>query len=146
MATAHNRRKPVAAYALMACLLFQGVSGMAGGLGLLMDPSGETLRIPLNWLEGSPFQDYTIPGLVLLVVLGIFPIAVLYGLWNGEGWGWTGAVLVGLALIVWLVVEIIVIGYQPDPPLQLIYGILGAAILVLTALSRVREFYGVSVS
>jgi hypothetical protein len=133
--------RPVTAYLLMACMLFQGLSGLAGGFGLVMDPTGETLQIPLDWLAGSPFADYMIPGLVLFVVLGIFPLAVLYGLWTGRAWGWWGAVLVGVALMVWLLVEILIIGYQPQPPLQLIYGILGAAILVLAALPGVRKYY-----
>lgn len=34
-----------------------------------------------------------------------------------------------VALLLWLAVQIAVIGYQAEPPLQLIYGIVGAVIL-----------------
>jgi hypothetical protein len=41
-------------------------------------------------------------------------------------------------LVVWIIVEVLVIGYQTDPPLQLVYGLVGVAILALVSLSSVR--------
>ena len=138
---AERGRPPVPVYVLLAAVLFQGVSGVAGGIGLLMDPTGASLSIPIDWLAGSPFPDYSVPGLVLLVALGIFPLVVFYGLLTGKNWGLVGAWLVGLALLMWLFVEIVVIGYQAQPPLQLIYGAVGVVILVLGMLPSVRSFY-----
>lgn len=132
--------RPVTLYVLMACLLFQGLSGILGGFMLVSDPSGESLQIPLNWLQGSPFNDYLIPGLVLLIVLGVFPLVVIYGLWVRASWAWLAALLVGIALLIWIGVEILVIGYQTQPPFQLIYGVLGIVIVVLTLLPRVRAY------
>lgn len=136
-----NQDRPISVYLLMAALLVQGLSGIAGGSGLVGDPSGRSIQIPLSWLEGSPFADYFIPGLILLVVLGIGPLIVLYGLWTRQNWGWIGALLVGLALIVWILVEILIIGYQPQPPLQLIYGSLGVIIVILALLPGMRAYY-----
>ena len=133
--------RPTAVYLLTGAILVQGLSGVAGGIGLVLDPSGQSLGIPSSWLAGSPFADYLIPGLILLVVLGIVPLAVLYGLWTRQYWGWLGALLVGLALLIWIGVEILIIGYQPQPPLQLIYGVLGVVIVVLTLAPRVREYF-----
>jgi hypothetical protein len=42
---------------------------------------------------------------------------------------------VGAALIIWLAIQIRIIGYHSDPPLQLIYGLLACAIAVLAVLS-----------
>lgn len=134
-----QRKRPVGLYLLMLVLLFQGLSGVAGGIGLISDPSGSTIKIPVEWLQGSPFNDYLIPGIILFTVLGIFPLAVLFGLWIGRSWSWFAALLVGLALIVWILVEILIIGYQPEPPLQLIYGIVGVIILVLVLLPSVKK-------
>lgn len=130
---------PIALYVLMAAVLIQGLSGIAGGYGLMADPSGASLQIPLEWLEGSPFPDYRIPGIVLFFVLGLAPLVVFFGLWRRAYWGWLGALLLGIALLIWIGVEIVVIGYQPQPPLQLIYGILGVIILVLSLLPQVRS-------
>ena len=133
--------RPASLYVLMACLVFQGLSGIVGGIGLVSDPSGEALRIPVSWLQGSPFTDYLIPGLILLIVLGIFPLVVLYGLWTRTPWAWPTALLVGVALIIWIGVEIFVIGYQSQPPFQLIYGLLGIIVVVLALLPHVRAYY-----
>ncbi len=107
----------------------------------MSDPTGGILQIPVSWLEGSPFTDYLIPGLILLLVLGVFPLIVVYGLWTRLSWSWTAALLVGLALVIWIVVEILIIGYHHKPPLQLIYGLLGIVILVLVLLPSVRQYY-----
>ncbi|MCA9937195.1 MAG: hypothetical protein KC418_01025 [Anaerolineales bacterium] len=57
-------------YVVAAFQSFIGLGGVAGGLGLVLDPSGDNLGLPLAWLSRSPFADYLIPGLVLLVVIG----------------------------------------------------------------------------
>jgi peptidoglycan/LPS O-acetylase OafA/YrhL len=123
---------------LIGALAFQGVSGVGGGVGLVVDPSGEALGIPAGWLEGSPFPDYLVPGIVLFTALGVAPLVACYGVWKRRRWARAAAVLVGLALLVWIAVEIAVIGYQPQPPLQLVYGFVGASILALALLPAVR--------
>ncbi len=126
---------------LMGLIIFQGISGLSGGVGLVLDPTGESLRIPLSWLENSPFDDYLIPALILLIVLGLFPLVVFYGLLKKWSWSWYAALIVGAALIIWIGVEISIIGYHPQPPLQLIYGSLGLIILVFVLMPSVRRFY-----
>ena len=126
---------------LITFIIIQAISGLAGGIGLISDPSGASLRIPQEWLTNSPFKDYLIPGIILFTVLGIFPAIVSIGLWKAKYWGWLGSLLLGFALLIWIIVEIIIIGYQSNPPLQLIYGILCIVILLLTNLPRVKKFY-----
>jgi len=117
---------------LIGVMAFQGLSGLVGGFGLMADPSGASLQIPLEWLEGSPFTDYLIPGIVLFLILGVIPLGVVVGLRKRMRWSRHAAIAVGVALCIWIAVEIAVIGYQADPPLQLIYGIVGIAILLLS--------------
>lgn len=131
--------RPAAVTALTLLVGLQGLSGLAGGIGLVADPTGRSLGIPLAWLQGSPFSDYFIPGVILLVVLGVLPLFVVYGLWGGRPWAWVGSAFVGVALVGWLLVEIAVIGYHADPPLQLVYGVLAGLILGLLALPSVRR-------
>lgn len=136
------RRPPAALYALLVALAFQGLSGVAGGLGLVLDPSGRAIGLSPAWLEGAPFRDYLVPGLVLLTVLGLGPLVVAYGVWAGRAWARWGSILVGTALMIWIGVEIAVIGYQSDPPLQVVYGALGAVIVALALLPSVRTGLG----
>ena len=137
----NNKKRPVSVYALLFFMFIQGISGIAGGYGLVMDPIGEFLQLSVSLLENSPFSDYLIPGLILLIVLGIFPLFVFYGLLRKIRMSWYGAAFVGISLIIWIVVEIIIIGYFPQPPLQLIYGSVGLVILILVSLPSVKRHY-----
>jgi hypothetical protein len=136
-----KNKRPASIYLLIGALLFQGISGTIGGVALVMDPSGATLRIPTSWLAGSPFEDYSVPGLILLLVLGVFPLFVPYGIRTRARWAWFGSFCVGAALIVWIVMEILIIGYHARPPLQLIYGSLGMTILVLPLMPSSRGHF-----
>ena len=136
-----NTSRPASGLLLVILIFFQGVSGIAGGIGLILDPSGESLAIPVSWLDGSPFGSYLIPGLVLFFVLGIFPLVVSYGLMKKLRHSWFASLLIAFALIIWIGVEILIIGYQAKPPLQLIYGSLGIILLLLSFLPSVRKYY-----
>ena len=133
--------RPVSVYLLMILMLFQGLSGLAGGIGLILDPTGQSMQIPLEWLQGSPFSTYLIPGIVLFAVLGLFPLAVFVGLLKQQRLAWFVSLLIGIALMIWLVVEIMVIGYQSQPPLQVIYGLVGIGILTTVLLPSVKKQY-----
>jgi hypothetical protein len=45
-----------------------------------------------------------------------------------KSWAWLASLVIGLALVGWIVVQIILIGFQPSPPLQTTYGLVGLAI------------------
>jgi hypothetical protein len=124
---------------LIGGLVLQGLSGIGGGLGLVLDPSGESVGIPLEWLSGSPFPDYLIPGVFLFTVLGIGPLLVAHGVWRRHPGSWAASVMVGVVLLLWIGIEIGVVGYQADPPLQLIYALLAFVILGAAALPGVRR-------
>ncbi|MGE3507722.1 MAG: hypothetical protein AB7N65_02420 [Vicinamibacterales bacterium] len=126
-------------HALTGTILLQGISGLVGGCALVADPSGALIGLPLVWLEGTPFSDYFVPGIILLTVLGVCPLVVGSGLWRGRSWAWYGSLVVGASLAVWILVEIIMIGYHPDPPLQAFYGLLSLVILTLSSARSVQQ-------
>lgn len=121
---------------LLFLLIFQALSGCLGGARLVVDPSGASIDLPVELLAGSAFSNYLVPGLVLLIVLGIGPWVAAYGVWRRNPWGWKSSFVVGAALIIWLAIQIRIIGYHSDPPLQLAYGLLACAIAVLAVLCR----------
>ena len=126
---------------LLIGLGFQGLSGLFGGGALIASPSGRLLHLPLNLLQGSPFSDYLVPGLILFTILGIGPLVVAFAVWKQRLWGWYGTIATGGALLIWIGVEIWMVGYHTDPPLQLIYGSLGAVLLGLAFHPSVRTAY-----
>ena len=56
--------------------------------------------MPVSYLDGSPFQDCFIPGLILLIALGVFLLDVLVGVWLRLRPAWYGAIAVGCGLII----------------------------------------------
>lgn len=143
----HNKISfPPVYYFLIGLVFFQGISGLYGGSILVFDPTGENMKLPLHLLEGTPFEDYLFPGILLLLILGIFPTVVAYGLWRRYSWSWTGAFIVSLALIIWIGVQISMIGYRVQPPLQAIYGVLGIIILFTLLSAGCRKVFKIGKS
>ena len=134
-----GRSRAFAYYLLAGLMIFQALSGLWGGGALILDPSGGLLHMPLRLLDGAPFSNYLVPGIILFVMLGIVPTVVFYGLIRSLKWSWNGAVIVSLALIIWIGVEIAMVGYHADPPLQLVYGLTGILMLIITQLPAVKQ-------
>jgi hypothetical protein len=109
---------------------FLALTAIAGGVGLLADLNAP----PVTALAGSPFSDYTIPGLALLVVVG--GTAVIATLLSARKHALAALVscLAGAVIVVFEFVEVLVIGSPPGiaRTLQLFYFSLGGIILVLS--------------
>ena len=58
-------------------LLFNGIGAFYGSFKFITDPSGASLGMTLSLLEHSPFTDYLIPGIILLIANGILSFVVI---------------------------------------------------------------------
>ena len=105
-----------------------GVGALGGGLVLIAAPRGEIMPLPLSALAGSPFETYLGPGLILFTVLGIGPLVAAALAWRRHPLAPFAAFVIGVALLIWVAVEIAIIGYSNEPPLQAIYLVTGVAI------------------
>jgi hypothetical protein len=155
-----KQTRPLSVYILMVLLLFLGISAIYGGYTLIVDPSGNRLQLPSDWLELTPFPNYFIPGLILFTVLGVFPLvatallffkpdwSVMYGLEHltHEHWSWLASVTVGIALIIWITVQFLMFGakHPVQIGLELTLGTLGIVIIAVSLLPSVRRYYNVS--
>jgi hypothetical protein len=89
--------------------------------------------LPPDWIAGSPFADYTIPALALGSVGGLALVTLLVIVVRPELAG-ALAVLTGLAMVAFEIVEILVVGfslveYGMDEPvawLQVVFLVVGA--------------------
>ena len=134
-------RRPATVWILLVLLVIQGLGGLAGGLALTLKPDGSIVQMPLSYLDGSPFPDFLIPGLILFLVLGVLPLVAAVGLWMCRTWAWYAAFAVGCGLMIWILVEIMII---PFSWLQPVFGLVGVLIFAVAALKSVRRFYGVA--
>jgi len=148
-----NKKKPILSYLLIGLILFQAVSALGGGGGLILDPSGNSFGLPLTLLDHSPFTDFLIPGLILLLFLGIIPLICFIGLINkpswkvlgflnlykDQHWSWTYSYFTGIMLILWIDIEVMIV--RVVDILHLVYSLLGVIIIIITLLPSVRKYY-----
>ena len=106
-------------------LIFVAINAFAGGYYGLTGAK----NIPTQWLTNSPFSNYIIPSLILMIIVGgtsLFAgIAVLKRFRSAD----IIALTAGAVLMVWLIVEVIIIGYVSW--MQTATAIVGIFILIL---------------
>lgn len=119
---------------------------------MLLDPTGRSLRLPAIFLMGTPFDDFLVPGVFLVLFLGFLPLLSLLGLmglrWQWISvlniypymhWGWTLSLYTAIALILWMDIQVFYIGYWDE--IQTYNALTGVLILIFTLLPRVVEHY-----
>ena len=116
---------------LVVLAAFVAISAIAGAIWVVP-------TMPLEWLKFGPFTDWTVPAIALGfcgVLAAITTVALLVRPWAGA----LASMVAGLAMVVFELVEIGVVGWTLSDPslegfqksLQLVYLIVGGAQLVL---------------
>jgi hypothetical protein len=129
--TRHARPLSRLAKAAVVLEILLSIGALGGGLVLMIAPRGEIMPLPLSALAGSPFDTYLVPGLILFGVLGLGPLITARLAWFRHPLAPTAAFVVGAGLLIWVAVEVAIIGYSDEPPLQAIYGVLGLVIVLV---------------
>lgn len=140
-------KRPFAVRLLTAMLAVLAVGALYGGTLLVSDPTGAALQLPHEFIRDTPFGSYLIPGVVLLATLGLGSMVVIPGLLArgargvmfGYRWPWIGALGVAIAFVIWMTVQIAVIGYQGR--IQGIYAVYAILMLRVVLLPSVRAAY-----
>ena len=61
----------------LALLLINCISALIGGAMLMLDPSGRSLHLPVEYLQYTTLADFFIPGFILFMVNGVYGLIVL---------------------------------------------------------------------
>jgi len=150
-----NKRpsRPFELWLLIISLIIIGISGLISGALFILSPDGQLMGMSPDLLTGSPFKDFLVPGIILFLFLGVFPIFAGYGLIQRPGWRWPNAVNIcgryhwswtaswtgGVIILIWLIVQTGMLGYIFF--LQPVMAVWGSAIIILAMLPRVRNYY-----
>ncbi|GAA3212835.1 hypothetical protein ACFFPJ_06290 [Microbacterium terregens] len=121
---------------LMLTQAFVAVTALAGGSALIVaEPLPQTATVlspPEDYLLGTPFTSYLVPGLLLAVVVGgVHTAAFLLNL-TRSSWRVLGAATAGFALLIWIFVQMVFI---PFSFLQAVYFVAGLAEIGLIMLA-----------
>lgn len=103
--------KPTLRILAIFLLLFLGFGGVYGGLMLISDPSGGKFEWSLDLLNGTPFNSFLIPGIVLLIANGLLPIYATVITVLKKNYALTLILLQGVIVSIWLSVQLII---NPD--------------------------------
>jgi hypothetical protein len=148
-----GKKRGVTFWILFCLACFEVLSAVPYGLALAVDSTGGLVSMPVEMLAGSPFHDFRIPGLVLLVVLGFGALLLAFALlrapegslgstlnpFKSRHWVWFAAIAYGCALMIWIVTEVIMIGF--DSWLQPFHFCIGLAFAVLPLTLSMRKYF-----
>jgi menaquinone-dependent protoporphyrinogen oxidase len=112
---------------LAALCFFVGVTAIGGGATLALRPDGSLMEAPMSMLRHSPFESFLVPGLLLLLVIGIGSLVAGALIARQHHYAPHAAFFAGSALLVWIVTEMIML--RSHHWLQV--GYLTAAIVIL---------------
>ncbi|MBN2777084.1 MAG: hypothetical protein JXR36_05555 [Bacteroidales bacterium] len=138
---------------LIFLLGFLSLGAIYGGLALSIYPDGSFFEMPTDLLSNSPFKDFLIPGIILLVTFGLFPIYVIYALikkpesnffqkinlFYDYHFSWTFSVYLGFALIIWINVQTLI--FNAVDIIHTVYSSLGILLVCLAILPKTRQLF-----
>jgi hypothetical protein len=145
-------KRPFLLYILFVLHVFIGLNASVGGLLMILKPDGSLLGMQKDWLINSPFESYFIPGFILLLMLGILPLCVFYGLlrkpemklldslniYKNMHWAWTYSFYTGVIIISWIIVQLLMTRYFWLQPVIIAVGLL---IIIFTMMPAVINYY-----
>ncbi|MBI5010652.1 MAG: hypothetical protein HZB98_13610 [Bacteroidia bacterium] len=90
-------------------LLFNGIGAIYGGLGLILDPTGGKIQLAQHYLDNTPFDNYMIPGIILLLVNGLFSFITIGAVILKHARFYYFIIAQGILLTGWLVIQLLMI-------------------------------------
>lgn len=146
-------KMPVSVKMLIFLLAVLGIGAVFGGGSLILDPTGEMIGMPIDVMKVQWFSDYLIPGIILLLVLGVAPLLLMWALirrpdWRlghklnlcrTMHWSWMFSLYIAFALIIWILVQLYIL--KAIGVIHIVYLALGVAIQIFTLLPASREYY-----
>lgn len=109
---------------LSALLLFMAINSFGGGFYGILGAK----KVPIEWLKGSPFNNYLIPSIILFVVVGGSSLFSALAVFRKHHLGRKSAFVCGIILMLWISVQLVIIGFVS----WLQSAIIIVAVLILT--------------
>ena len=145
---AKTRTRPAGIVALAILLGVLTIGALQGGIAMVTNPL-EPLGMTVDYLDGTPIDDYFLPGLFLLAIaaasLTTIPGLLVRWEWGwasgiesavGYRWPWLATVAIGAILLVFEIVELFMVPFHPVMHPLLIAGSLAIIALPMTASVR----------
>lgn len=148
-----SRKRTFEIYLLILSITIQSLSAIYGGINLIKDPSGISLKLPIALLTGTIFKDFQIPGILLLLLIALPSMFLIYPLfakpkwkafniiniYSNYYWAYTYSIYNSIILISWINIQLIILDH--GTLIHGIFGLFGTFMLILTLLPSVKSYY-----
>lgn len=145
--------RPLVVWLLIVLQFLLGFGAFVSGGMLVAVPDGSLMQMPLSMLQYSPFSNFLIPGIILLLLLGLYPLAIAYALWRQPAWrlpellnpfkrlhwSWAASLSAGVIVLIWITMQVFLL--RSVAFLHVLYFIWGWALIVLSLTPGVRQHY-----
>lgn len=119
---------------MRACLLalttIIGLTALVRGILLLAKPKGRLVQLNSQLLNATPFSNYTLPGLLLIFVIGGLNAASTFLLMSGKPMAHRVTFYAGLSVIAWMSFQLLLPNYHHL--LELTYMTIGSLITLIS--------------
>jgi hypothetical protein len=103
--------------------LFISMVALSGGSQLVISPEGQAMGIPASSLAETPFSSFLFPGMMLIIFVGLGNLVGAYLSLNFKPAAGFVGIIVGIALIIWIIVQTLYLGFSSW--LQLLFLLTG---------------------
>jgi hypothetical protein len=144
-------KRTFSVWLIFALMLIIALGALGAGMMLIASPDGRFMSWTTDMLNGT-FPNYLIPGLVLFLFVGVFPVFASISLlklpaWRWPDnlnpskklhWAWATSWAAGTIMLVWIAVETVLLGYMSF--LQPLVAAVGLLIILLTLMPATRRY------
>lgn len=104
-----DKRKKVF-YCTALLQLFICIGAVPAAIGFIVKPDGSSLGMSVSLLKESPFEDFLIPGIVLLFLIGFGSIFGSFLSFKQHRFSGKLTIILGFVLIIWISAQVYWIG------------------------------------
>ena len=94
-------------YLLGTLLTFTALNAFAGGFYGMVGARG----VPVEWLDGTPFDNYFLPSLILFAIVGGTSLLGAVAVFTNAEAARRAALGAGAIMMIWIAVQVTMIGY-----------------------------------
>lgn len=109
-------------------LLFNAIGALPAGFLFIIDPTGSKMGMNTDYLQHSPFSTFLIPGIVLLLVNGVYSVLTAYFTYKEHSKAALMVMSQGALLLGWIIIQVLML--QMTDALHYIMGTVGLMLLV----------------
>jgi hypothetical protein len=114
---------------LFVLVSFLALTATFSGMVMMGNPDGAIMNLPLSLLEGTPFKNYFVPGLFLMVLVGLVNMVAVVTNMRRSNSRYNWAIAGGFMICGWIMAQVVLI--RTLHWLHFVYFITGMLVILI---------------